>query len=246
MILRGGTSKGAYFLAEDLPRDPAQRDRLYAQSPYNVVRIDLSRDTDPYQSAAATLAAWRDEGAVAADETPSLYLYAQKFPLPDGSLRDVADGPAGDDASLRPNQLLAASLPDGPLDHTGIAVVLDSLTCKMCVASSGRPERLQYALSLVGLYDRFHPHVFSAVEVTRGKPAPDLFLHAAARMDALPARCVVVEDSVPGVIGAVAAGMTVIGFVGASHCRPEDAARLAAHGAATVVDDMTKLLRALA
>ena len=128
----------------------------------------------------------------------------------------------------------------------GIVAVLDSLTCKMCVASSGRPERLQYALSLVGLYDRFHPHVFSAVEVPRGKPAPDLFLHAATRMSTAPARCVVVEDSVPGVIGAVAAGMMVIGFVGASHCGPEDAARLAAHGAAAVIDDMAKLLPALA
>ncbi|MBV9016000.1 MAG: HAD family hydrolase [Alphaproteobacteria bacterium] len=128
----------------------------------------------------------------------------------------------------------------------GIAAVLDSLSCKVCVASSGRPERLRHALSIVGLYDRFHPHVFSAVEVPRGKPAPDLFLHAAARMDAPLLRCVVIEDSVPGVIGAVAAGMTVIGFVGASHCRPEDASRLAAHGAAAVIDDMAKLLPALA
>src|SRR5215471_17718928 len=64
----------------------------------------------------------------------------------------------------------------------GVAAVLDSLGCKTCVASSGRPERLKYALSLVGLFDRFHPHIFSAVEVAHGKPAPDLFLHAAARM----------------------------------------------------------------
>jgi uncharacterized protein (DUF1015 family) len=68
--------------------DPAQRDRLYAQSPYNVVRIDLSREADPYASAAATLAAWREEGAVAPDQRPSLYLYAQKFPLPDGGTRE--------------------------------------------------------------------------------------------------------------------------------------------------------------
>jgi HAD superfamily hydrolase (TIGR01509 family) len=128
----------------------------------------------------------------------------------------------------------------------GVAAVLDSLTCKTCVASSGRPERLKYALSLVGLYDRFHPHIFSSTEVTRGKPAPDLFLHAAARMGALPARCVVIEDSIPGVIGAVAAGMRVIGFVGGSHCRPDDAARLSAHGASLVIADMAKLPSALA
>ena len=124
----------------------------------------------------------------------------------------------------------------------GVMAVLDSLSCRTCVASSGRPERLKYALSLVGLYDRFHPHIFSAVEVAHGKPAPDLFLHAAARMGVAPAHCVVIEDSVPGVIAARAAGMRVIGFTGASHCRPDDAARLAAQGAAPVIDDMAKLL----
>lgn len=67
--------------------DPAQRDRLYAQSPYNVVRIDLCRDADPYASAARTLSAWRAEGAVAPDPQPSLYLYAQRFPVPEESSR---------------------------------------------------------------------------------------------------------------------------------------------------------------
>jgi HAD superfamily hydrolase (TIGR01509 family) len=128
----------------------------------------------------------------------------------------------------------------------GVTDILDSLTCKICIASSGRPERLKHALSLVGLYDRFRPHIFSATEVRRGKPAPDLFLHAATKMGVGPERCVVVEDSMPGVIAAGAAGMTVIGFVGASHCRPGDAARLAAHGAIEVIDDMAQLLSALA
>src|SRR5437773_4180054 len=127
----------------------------------------------------------------------------------------------------------------------GVTVVLDALTCPTCVASSGRPDRLRHALSLVGLYDRFHPHIFSAVEVARGKPAPDLFLHAAARMGTAPECCVVVEDSVPGVIAGVAAGISVIGVVRASHCRADEAARLAAHGGAPVIDNMTKLLPAL-
>jgi len=128
----------------------------------------------------------------------------------------------------------------------GVGAVLDSLTCKICVASSGRPERLKHALSLVGLYDRFHPHIFSATEVLLGKPAPDLFLYAAERMGVMPERCVVIEDSLPGVTAAVAAGMRVIGFVGASHCRPGDAARLSAQGAIAVIDDMAQLLPALA
>ena len=68
--------------------DTAQQDRLYAQSHYNAVRIDLSREADPYASAARTLGAWREEGAVVADPTPALYLYAQRFPLPDGLRRE--------------------------------------------------------------------------------------------------------------------------------------------------------------
>lgn len=158
---------------------------------------------------------------------------------------ETRHGPLPNDLDERYRRLFWPILERELRPIPGICALLDSLTCSVCVASSGRPERLKYALSLVGLYDRFHPHIFSAVEVPRGKPAPDLFLHAAARMGAAPARCVVVEDSVPGVIAAVAAGMTVIGFVGASHCRPADAGRLIAHGAAAVIDDITKLLPAL-
>lgn len=68
--------------------DGARRDRLYAQSPYNVVRIDLSREADPYGSAARTLAEWRVEGAITPDSKPSLYLYVQRFSLLDGTTRE--------------------------------------------------------------------------------------------------------------------------------------------------------------
>jgi HAD superfamily hydrolase (TIGR01509 family) len=123
----------------------------------------------------------------------------------------------------------------------GVAAVLDSLTCPRCVASSSSPERLRHSLSLVGLYERFHPHVFSASMVTRGKPAPDLLLYAAARMGVAPAECVVIEDSLPGVAAACAAGMTAIGFAGGSHCRPGHAARLLEQGAALVIAGMDEL-----
>jgi len=128
----------------------------------------------------------------------------------------------------------------------GIGAVLDALTCRVCVASSGTSERLQHALSLVGLLDRFQPHVFSVSEVAHGKPAPDLFLHAAGRMGVAPQRCLVVEDSIAGVAAAVAAGMPAIGFTGGSHCRPGHGARLAAAGAALVIGRMAELLPALA
>jgi HAD superfamily hydrolase (TIGR01509 family) len=110
-----------------------------------------------------------------------------------------------------------------------------------CVASSSVPDKLRLGLELVGLYDRFAPYVFSATQVGRGKPWPDLFLFAAGRMGAAPGRCVVVEDSVAGVQAAVAAGMTALGFSGASHCGTGHAALLKAEGAALVFDDMRRL-----
>ena len=100
----------------------------------------------------------------------------------------------------------------------GITEVLAGLSDKICVASSSSPERLRHTLGIAGFYERFHPHIFSATMVARGKPAPDLFLLAAERMGVSPPRCVVIEDSAPGVEAAVAAGMTAIGFTGGSHC----------------------------
>jgi HAD superfamily hydrolase (TIGR01509 family) len=122
-----------------------------------------------------------------------------------------------------------------------IAAALAAITLPVCVASSGPPEKISASLNRVGLYDRFAPHVYSAVQVRNGKPAPDLFLFAAAEMKTAPARCLVIEDSVAGIAGALAAGMTVLGFHGGSHCRPSYADTLRAAGAATTFDDMRQL-----
>lgn len=97
----------------------------------------------------------------------------------------------------------------------GIELVLRGLDHPFCVASSGSHEKIRFSLGLTGLHAYFDSRrIFSAEDVARGKPAPDLFLHAAAAMGFAPGRCVVVEDSLPGVRAARAAGMTVLGFGG--------------------------------
>ena len=122
-----------------------------------------------------------------------------------------------------------------------IDAALDAIGQLVCVASSGSQERMRVSLGRVGLYDTFAPNIFSATQVRNGKPAPDLFLFAAAQMQTAPSRCLVIEDSVPGIAGAVAAGMTVLGFHGGSHCRPGYAETLRAAGAVMTFDDMREL-----
>ena len=129
-------------------------------------------------------------------------------------------------------------------DLKAIAHVADAIAAidlPKCVASSGTPEKIRHGLDCAGLYEQLAPHIFSATQVKRGKPAPDLFLFAAEQMRAAPARCLVIEDSVPGVTGAVAAGMMVLGFHGGSHCQAGHAEKLQAAGAAVVFDDMRQL-----
>lgn len=96
----------------------------------------------------------------------------------------------------------------------GIHEALKRITLPTCVASSGSHEKMRHTLGLTGLYDHFEGRIFSATEVERGKPAPDLFLYAAARVGVDPGRCVVVEDSRYGVEAARAAGMQALGYYG--------------------------------
>lgn len=123
----------------------------------------------------------------------------------------------------------------------GIAAVLDNLPTARCVASSSYPDRLSFTLGRTGLLDYFAPHIFSATMVKRGKPAPDLFLYAAAQMDVAPGDCLVIEDSRAGVEAATAAGMRVLGFVGGAHCRPDHADRLRRAGAREIFANMRDL-----
>ncbi|HEV2954753.1 MAG TPA: HAD-IA family hydrolase [Xanthobacteraceae bacterium] len=124
----------------------------------------------------------------------------------------------------------------------GIHECLDHLRgTVVCVASSSSPNMLEHMLRQARLWDRFAPHVFSAAEVKRGKPAPDLFLLAAARMAVAPERCLVVEDSLAGIAAAKAAAMTPVGFAGGGHCGADHADKLRDAGARAVFMTMGSL-----
>jgi HAD superfamily hydrolase (TIGR01509 family) len=96
----------------------------------------------------------------------------------------------------------------------GIEAALDEITDRTCVASSGTHNKIRKTLGLTNLLHRFDGRIFSSTEVAHGKPAPDLFLHAARQMNTLPERCVVIEDSKYGARAARAAGMRVLGYAG--------------------------------
>ena len=119
----------------------------------------------------------------------------------------------------------------------GVVAALDRIALPSCVASSGPHHKMAVTLRTTGLWERFEGRIFSATEVPRGKPAPDLFLHAAERMGFDPAATAVVEDSVPGVEAARAAGMRALAF---TRGNDEDAEALAAAGGETF-DDMAEL-----
>jgi HAD superfamily hydrolase (TIGR01509 family) len=121
------------------------------------------------------------------------------------------------------------------------AETLRRIKVPVCVASSSYPEKLRLGLESVGLYDRFAPNLVSATYVARGKPAPDVFVYAAGWMRTPIAECLVVEDSLPGVRAAKAAGLRVVGFTGGAHCGPEHRDRLIEAGAEQVLADFREL-----
>lgn len=118
---------------------------------------------------------------------------------------------------------------------------LDKIQVPICVASSSFPAKLRLGLETVGLYDRFAPNIISASVVAAGKPEPDVFIYAAGWMHKETAKCVVVEDSVPGVKSARRAGMRVLGFDGGQHSTPHLRGRLLDAGAELVFSDMEQL-----
>lgn len=133
----------------------------------------------------------------------------------------------------------------------GIPALLDDLTARgiaVAIATGSSVHRLGITLDVAGLADRFGARIFSADQVRRGKPAPDLFLLAADRLGIPPQACAVMEDSPHGIVGARAAGMRAVGFTGGTHLagmQDDHARRLRDAGAVAVLPDLTGMLDAL-
>ncbi|MFZ7091116.1 HAD family hydrolase [Primorskyibacter sp. 2E233] len=132
---------------------------------------------------------------------------------------------------------------------SGVADSVAALPWLTCVASSSQPERIRLSLELTGQLSLFDPNIFSATMVKRGKPAPDLFLHAAEKIGVAPENCVVVEDSPAGIRAAKAAGMKVVAFVGGGHAKPanlrEKVAKLAPMAIISNMRDLPPLIHQL-
>lgn len=149
--------------------------------------------------------------------------------------------PLPQDIAERSDKMLDEALRQSLQAVAGVHEMLDVMDDALCICSNSTTPRLEQNLTLTNLLDRFHPHIFSAVEVRQNlpKPSPDVFLHAAETLGATPAQSIVIEDSSHGVEGAVAAGMRVIGFVGASHSYVGHSEKLMDAGAETTVSKLS-------
>jgi beta-phosphoglucomutase-like phosphatase (HAD superfamily) len=152
--------------------------------------------------------------------------------------------PLGDEVrgSMRLRENMVARLTEVP----GAASAVGTVTLPKAIASSGSMEGLSRKLTRTGLWDLFAPYIYSADHVRQAKPAPDLFLYAAAALGVAPAVCLVIEDSIHGVTAARAAGMRVWGFLGGGHADEALGARLTAAGAERIVRDWAEASARLA
>ena len=125
----------------------------------------------------------------------------------------------------------------------GVGYAVATLPYKKCICSNSTRSRIETMLKRARLVGLFDDVIFSSAETptARPKPAPDVFLYAAEKMEADPKKTIVIEDSVHGIGGARAAGMRVIGFTGASHTHPRHADMLMEAGAETTINRMSDL-----
>jgi HAD superfamily hydrolase (TIGR01509 family) len=141
------------------------------------------------------------------------------------------------EAKPRMVAMIEKAFADQLAEVKGARAAVGALHLPKAVASSSGIRALDYKLKKLELWDAFAPHVYSGEHVAHAKPAPDLFLHAAAKLDVPPGDCLVIEDSVNGVRAGLAAGMTVWGFAGGGHMDAAMGARLVEAGAVRLVAD---------
>lgn len=180
-------------------------------------------DSEPI-SERVLLAALAEAGVAVDHAYFKAHFLGRSFPRVAQSIRDdfrIAL-PATFESDYRERLLLAFEAELKPV--AGVFEVLERLAVRACVATSSSPPRVRRSLQLAGLDGCFGEAVFTASQVARGKPAPDLFLHAAAQCGVEPERCLVIEDSLPGLEAARAAEMAVWHFIGGSHLDAGDAA----------------------
>lgn len=144
------------------------------------------------------------------------HFLGRSFPTVAATIRAEFGAVLPDDFEMRYRASLLSRFEEGLRLTPGIIELLPRLAVPFCLATSSSPPRLARSLAISGL-EAWFPHRFTASEVKRGKPAPDLFLHAAAQMGADPAQCLVIEDSRPGILAAQAAGMQAALYTGGSH-----------------------------
>ncbi|MBO8192665.1 HAD family hydrolase [Streptomyces oryzae] len=194
------------------------------------VLVDTERIGPEVVAAMATEAGWPLTPADVLEKflgTPEPYLLAQ--------VRAHATVPVDESWLVEYRSRVAAAFDAAPHTMPGVPELLDALDARgvpHCVASSGSHARIRHSLTAAGLWHRFTGRIFSAEDVREGKPAPDLFLHAAAVCGVPPAECLVIEDSPAGVRAAHAAHMPVLGYTGG----PTPAAWLADASAGTLTD----------
>ncbi|WP_090109142.1 HAD family hydrolase [Limimaricola pyoseonensis] len=160
-----------------------------------------------------------EEGATISFDHVRRNFLGRSFPVVARHIRETLGLDLGPDFEARYRARLLERFETALEPMPGIAAALAALADRgvpACVATSSSPPRVTRSLEIVGLTTAL-PHVFTASQVERGKPAPDLFLFAAARMGARPGRTLVIEDSLPGLEAAAAAGMTAVRFTGGSH-----------------------------
>ncbi|CAM3582751.1 HAD family hydrolase [Halomonas lysinitropha] len=147
-----------------------------------------------------------------------------------------------EEAKERVDQTIESRLLENLEAIDGVAEVIRTFRFPLAVVSNSRRKRVLASLATTRLDAVFgDAPIFTADQVERPKPDPELYLLAAREMGCTPAHCLVVEDSVSGVTAAHGAGMTVIGFTGASHVPPGQAERLTQAGAWRVLNHMNGL-----